>query len=62
MAQVSKYQRTWYVISQYDKTPHDWLVAKFVNMGDFYGELWMNNVDGYVVLIEQDGTILKSDI
>lgn len=56
---VCVYDNTWTVEDEF--TPIDgvdWKVAKF----DGVGELWMNNCDGYMVLILPNGTILKSDI
>lgn len=56
---VCVYDNTWTVEDKF--TPIDgvdWKVAKF----DGVGELWMNNCNGYMVLILPNGTILKSDI
>lgn len=56
---VCVYDNTWTVEDEF--TPIDgvdWKVAKF----DGVGELWMNNCNGYMVLILPNGTILKSDI
>lgn len=56
---VCVYDNTWTIEDRF--TPIDgvdWKVAKF----DGVGELWMNNCNGYMVLILPNGTILKSDI
>lgn len=56
---VCVYDNTWTVEDEF--TPIDgvdWKVANF----DGVGELWMNNCNGYMVLILPNGTILKSDI
>jgi hypothetical protein len=56
---VCVYDNTWTVEDEF--TPIDgvdWKVAKFNGVG----ELWMNNCNGYMVLILPNGTILKSDI
>lgn len=57
--EVCVYDNTWTVEDEF--TPidgADWKVANF----DGVGELWMNNLDGYMVLILPNGIILKSDI
>jgi hypothetical protein len=56
---VCVYDNTWTEEDEF--TPIDgvdWKVANF----DGVGELWMNNCNGYMVLILPNGTILKSDI
>lgn len=56
---VTLYGRTWEIISSY--TPEDmvdWEVCELPNIG----KMWMNNYDGFIVIIAPDGTILKSDI
>lgn len=56
---IRKHNRTWEVISEFvPKDMYDWLIATF----DEVGELWMNNLDGYMVIIEPSGRILKSYI
>ena len=55
---VSEHARLWDVLEQYDHTENDWIVGDF----DHIGTLYMNNVDGYVVLFERNRRILKSDI
>lgn len=57
--QVVVYDNTWTVEDEFaPKDDKDWKVASFDGVGD----LWMNNCDGYMVLILPNGTILKSDI
>lgn len=56
---VYKHDRDWEVIDSF--TPRiglDWEVC-FI---DGVGTMWMNNVDGYIVLVEESSRILKSDI
>lgn len=56
---VRIYGRTWNIIESY--TPEDlidWEVCEI----DGVGTMWMNNYDGFIVIIAPDGTILKSDI
>lgn len=56
---VSLHDREWEVINKFEpRDMYDWLIATF----DVVGEMWMNNHDGYMVLIEPSGRILKSDI
>lgn len=56
---VKLHDRTWEEIDSFTpRDMHDWLIATF----DVVGEMWMNNYDGYIVLIEPSGRILKSDI
>lgn len=55
---IRKHDRTWEVIDSFTpKEMYDWLIATF----DVVGEFWMNNHDGYIVLVEPSGRILKSD-
>lgn len=56
---VKLHDRTWEIIDSFTpKEMYDWLIATF----DVVGEMWMNNHDGYMVLIEPSGRVLKSDI
>lgn len=56
---VKLHDREWEVIDKFEpRDMYDWLIATF----DVVGEMWMNNHDGYMVLIEPSGRILKSDI
>lgn len=56
---VKLHDRDWEVIDKFEpRDMYDWLIATF----DVVGEMWMNNHDGYMVLIEPSGRILKSDI
>lgn len=56
---VCVYDNTWTVEDEFTPIDDaDWKVAKF----DGVGELWMNNCNGYMVLILPNGIILKSDI
>ena len=56
---VSLHDREWEVIDKFEpRDMYDWLIATF----DVVGEMWMNNHDGYMVLIEPSGRVLKSDI
>ncbi len=56
---VKLHDREWEVIDKFEpREMYDWLIAIF----DAVGEMWMNNLDGYMVLIEPSGRILKSDI
>jgi len=56
---VSLHDREWEVIDKFEpRDMYDWLIATF----DVVGEMWMNNHDGYMVLIEPSGRILKSYI
>lgn len=57
--EVIKHSRKWEVLEQYQPNAEtDWWVCDFENLGTLY----MNNQDGYMVLYEINGTILKSDI
>lgn len=56
---VHIYGRTWDIIKSY--TPEDlkdWEVCEIAGVG----KMWMNNYEGFIVIIAPDGTILKSDI
>lgn len=56
---VEKHGRIWEVLDSYEPIDLiDWLMGDF----DGVGTMWMNNYDGYIVIIERSGTILKSDI
>lgn len=56
---VELHDREWEVIDKFEpRDMYDWLIATF----DVVGEMWMNNHDGYMVLIEPSGRVLKSDI
>lgn len=56
---VKLHDREWEVIDKFEpRDMYDWLIATF----DGVGEMWMNNHDGYMVLIEPSGRVLKSDI
>lgn len=56
---ITLYGSHWWEISSFvPKEPEDWEVADFGEIG----KLWMNNCDGYKVLVEPNGTILKSYI
>lgn len=56
---VCVYDNTWTVEDEFTPIDEvDWKVANF----DGVGELWMNNLDGYMVLILPNGIILKSNI
>lgn len=56
---VFVHEREWEVIDSFNPIPgHDWEVCLIYGVG----AIWMNNVEGYVVLIGEDNTILKSDI
>lgn len=56
---VKLHDREWEVIDKFEpREMYDWLIATF----DGVGEMWMNNHDGYMVLIEPSGRVLKSDI
>lgn len=58
-AEVTKHGRKWEVLKSYEpNASKDWWVSDFENVGTLY----MNNLDGYMVLYEINGTILKSDI
>jgi hypothetical protein len=56
---VYLHDREWTVIGAFTPNEdHDWEVSSFEGIG----KMWMNNYDGYVVLIEPSGRILKSYI
>lgn len=55
---IRKHNRTWDVLDSFLPTENDWEVGVF----DELGTMWMNNMDGYMILIEENGRILKSDI
>ena len=56
---VYLHDRDWEVIDSFEpKYGRDWEVC-FI---DGVGTMWMNNVDGYIVLVEESRRILKSDI
>lgn len=55
---IRKHNRTWDVLDSFLPTENDWKVGVF----DELGTMWMNNMDGYMILIEENGRILKSDI
>lgn len=56
---ISEHGRIWDVLEQYDFIEGvDWFVGDF----DGTGTIYMNNQDGYIVLFERTGRILKSDI
>lgn len=58
-AKVIKHGREWEVLEQYEPNAEtDWWVSDFKNVGTLY----MNNQDGYMVLFENTGATLKSDI
>lgn len=58
-AKVIKHGREWEVLEQYEPNAEtDWWVSDFENVGTLY----MNNQDGYMVLFENTGATLKSDI
>ena len=57
--EVNLHGNTWTIIDKFvPKDGEDWLVASFEGIGD----LWMNNCDGYMVLITPESKILKSNI
>ena len=57
--EVCLHEREWEVIDSYTPRPgYDWELCLIYGVG----ALWMNNVDGYVVLIEESNRILKSSI
>lgn len=55
---VNKHHRTWAILDSSEPNENEWEVGIFGGVGT----LWMNNMDGYMVLIEPSGRILKSDI
>jgi hypothetical protein len=54
--QVNEYGRTWEVIEG-TLLKDTWFVGNFGA-----GQVYMNNIEGYVILWEENGRILKSDI
>lgn len=58
--QINVYGHEWEVIPDFNpkSSEHNWLVGSFTGVGD----LWMNNLDGYMVLMERDGRIIKTTI
>jgi hypothetical protein len=57
IATMKKHGRVWEEITSFVPTDEDWKVCTIEGIG----EMWMNNLDGYVVLIEGQH-ILKSYI
>lgn len=60
---VNKFDRTWDVVRELDlkRTENGYLVWwEVLKMDD--GVLWMNNCDGYMAFVGNDGQILKTDI
>lgn len=56
---VYLHDRDWEVIDSFEpKYGRDWEICYI----DGVGAMWMNNVDGYIVLVEEGRRILKSDI
>ena len=56
---IQLYGRVWRIIDSYiPQDMKDWYVATFPDVG----EVWMNNYEGFIVIIEKRGRILKSDI
>lgn len=56
---VKLHDREWEVIDLFTPDENvDWEVCEIHGVG----KMWMNNYDGYIVLIEPSGRILKSDI
>lgn len=56
---VHLHDREWEVIDSFTpRKGYDWEVCLIHGVG----AIWMNNVEGYVVLVEERGRILKSDI
>lgn len=55
---IRKHNRMWEVLDSFQPTENDWKVGVF----DGLGTMWMNNMDGYMILIAENGRILKSDI
>jgi hypothetical protein len=54
----SLHGRVWEVLDSFSPNEYAWKVGSF----DGVGILWMNNMEGYIVLIEPSGRILKSYI
>ena len=56
---VYLHEREWEVIDSFiPRKDYDWEVCLIYGVG----AIWMNNADGYIVLIEESNRILKSDI
>ena len=55
---IRKHNRTWEVLDLFLPIENDWEVGVFEGLGT----MWMNNMDGYMILIAENGRILKSDI
>lgn len=55
---ISEHARTWDVLDEYNLTENDWLVGNF----DRTGTIYINSIEGYIILFEKKGRILKSDI
>lgn len=56
---INAHGRTWQVIDSYSpKEMKDWEIMSI----DGFGDVWMNNYEGFIVIIEPNGRILKSDI
>lgn len=55
---ISEHARTWDVLEEYNLTENDWLVGDF----DRTGTIYVNSIEGYIILFEKKGRILKSDI
>ena len=56
---VHLHEREWEVIDSFTPIPErDWEVCLIYGVG----AMWMNNIDGYIVLIEESNRILKSNI
>lgn len=56
---VEKHGRVWEIINEFKPISlRDWLIGDFEGVGT----MWMNNYDGYIVIEERSGQILKSDI
>jgi hypothetical protein len=56
---VYLHDREWEVIDSFEpKIGRDWEVCFIEGVGT----MWMNNIDGYIVLVEENKRILKSDI
>lgn len=56
---VYLHDRDWEVIDSFEpKIGRDWEVCFIEGVGT----MWMNNIDGYIVLVEESRRILKSDI
>ena len=57
--EVKLHDREWEVIDSFTpRAMYDWNVCII----DGVGSIWMNNCDGYIVLIEPSGRVLKSYI